>query len=53
MGSISQSDTVATRGLIEWMTRERLKEAAGLGHPAEALKMKWEIWKEVEKEMHC
>ena len=30
-------DGRATRGLLEWMTSERLKETAGLGHPAEAL----------------
>jgi hypothetical protein len=83
-----QQPTLATRGLLEWMTSERLKETAGLGHPAEALirerrkeaagldhpaealirerqkeaaglghpaeacKTKWEIWKELEKEMH-
>ena len=31
-----QQPTLATRGLLEWMTSERLKETAGLGHPAEA-----------------
>jgi hypothetical protein len=44
--------SLATRGLIEWMTRERQKEAVELSHPANTGKMRWEIWKGVEKEMH-
>ena len=47
-----QQPTLATRGLIEWMTRERQKEAVDLSHPANTGKMRWEIWKGVEKEMH-
>jgi hypothetical protein len=66
--------TLAARGLIEWMTRERQEEAVEsedrerpreameteedakrnkyFSHPAKAEKMRWEIWKGVEKEIH-